>query len=481
MTGFNLKEKPRVNQYWLLRNDKRYIVAYKSILESHIYHVLSSVEAAVIPMFDGTNTLEEIKEAFFKIFDISPGIQPAYAKKFEKMISKLFHINGFLTLSGPPSPSVQGNKEHLIPHFSHYRHPGNRLDCPLSVTLAFTNRCQCNCIYCYAEKEECQEYPLEKWQEIFNEISHNNINLVDIGGGDIFKRNDALELLDEMVRREFTFFISTKSYISRDYAQRLYKMGIGRYDIPVSMIRPVQVSIDSAVPAEASRLVKYPGYLEIAAKTVANLVQAGISPRVKGIITSLNAEAAEGIVRHFADLGVSEFHFAQYNRSFYRHNDKLFLTLEQKLKLKETAEKLKSLFPNLNLNFQDTTYMGGPKNLTWEKWHKRNSCSGGRTKMLVKPNGDVTLCEQPPHNELFVVGNVFDEGIMGVWNSKKLLDFSFPCRDKYAGTVCFNCGEFDECHGVKGYCFRDSFFSYGTIYDAPPECPRQGKIPIRDI
>jgi hypothetical protein len=54
----------------------------------------------------------------------------------------------------------------------------------------------------------------------------------------------------------------------------------------------------------------------------------------------------------------------------------------------------------------------------------------------------------------------------------------YPEREKFAGTVCFDCPEFDECHtekGQKGYCYFDALFHYKSIYDAPPDCPRQNK------
>ena len=101
--------------------------------------------------------------------------------------------------------------------------------------------------------------------------------------------------------------------------------------------------------------------------------------------------------------------------------------------------------------------------------------------MIVKPNGDVTLCEQMPNSPSFVVGNIFEEGIVGVWRSQRVLDFIYPPREAFAGTVCFDCLEFDECHDTKGYCFRDALYSYGTMYDAQPECPRQSKIPPRYV
>jgi MoaA/NifB/PqqE/SkfB family radical SAM enzyme len=471
--------KPRISGLWRVRNDKRNVVAYKCSLNTLVYKVLSPVEASIIPLFNGTNTFSDIKAVCYEIYHEKVPDRDQLAAQIDQVIDNLMSSKEFLKLDGEASPSLSKGPAYLLPDFTGYRFPAARLERPISFVISYTNRCSADCIYCYAEKEDCAEMDLTRWREIFDELAANEIYLVDIGGADIFTRADAFDILEELVSRDFLFFVSTKSYLSEDDAARMAEMGIGNYDMPEYLIRPVQVSIDSADDQLASTLIRRPQYLRTATQTVLNLLRAGVTPRVKSVLTSLNAGAPEQVVRYFADLGVKEFHFVQYNRSMYCHDDALFLSLEQKLRLREMAERLKLNYPGLNINVQDDITTGGTRNLTPEKWQARNICSGGRSKILVKPNGDVTLCEQIPNQAPFVVGNVFAEGVMGVWNSPKLLDFIYPPREKFTGTVCFDCNEFDECHQTKGYCYRDALCSYGTIYDAQPECPRQTKLASR--
>jgi radical SAM protein with 4Fe4S-binding SPASM domain len=101
--------------------------------------------------------------------------------------------------------------------------------------------------------------------------------------------------------------------------------------------------------------------------------------------------------------------------------------------------------------------------------------------MLVKGNGDVTLCDQIPHIPGHVVGNVFKQGLLDVWGSQALTDFLHPPKNRFEKTACYNCPEFDNCHTGKGYCYRDSLFAYGSLYDAPPNCPAQQKAHPRTI
>ena len=99
--------------------------------------------------------------------------------------------------------------------------------------------------------------------------------------------------------------------------------------------RGLQVSVDSADNELASWLSGVDDYLDRAKSTTANLVAAGLNPRVKCVMTNYNWEEAERIVELFLSLGARRFQFVHYGRSLYRHSDDLFLTREQKLRLSE--------------------------------------------------------------------------------------------------------------------------------------------------
>jgi len=434
----------------------------------------------LIMFLDGTNTYAEIKKVLLKL--LKNDEEAADIKyKIEELLKALTQMDGLIGLGGKASCSFSKGIDNLIPDIKNYIYPAEKLDRPITITIAFNNTCQCDCIYCYAERERCEQKSLAEWCDIFDEIARNNITLVDIGGADIFARRDAIDILSEMHKRDFYFFVSTKSHLTYEDALKIRALEIGNKNVPEWAMRPIQVSIDSTNNKLASFLTGSKDSFLLAEDTIKNLLKAGLSPRVKAVLTSYNADAPREIVRYFVPLGVEEFHFVQYSRGMYRHKDKLFLTNEQKQELLKIDEELKAEYPGIFISIQKDLTLGGTKNLSWEEWRKRPKCSGGRSKMLLKPNGDVTLCEQTPNTDPFVVGNVFDEGVIGAWNSDKIAEFNYPRREPFKGSVCFNCPEFDLCHETKGYCFRDALCCYGTIYEAPPECPRQTKIPPRTI
>jgi radical SAM protein with 4Fe4S-binding SPASM domain len=477
-------EFPRICGPWRIRNDGANSVIYRCATDALSFKICTPVEASVVPFLDGAYPYNEIRSAWSDAVSQSAtrGVQDMDLPSiFDRTLSALIADAKLVTSDGDPSPSYGQERHKLFPNFHGYRYPAPRLERPIAVNIAITNRCVCDCIYCYAERRCVPEMKFARLVSLFDELSANEVYLVDIVGGDLFTHRDALRIMEEMVKRDFVFFVSTKSWISRQQADHLRELGIGIPD-PVSHLRrDIQVSVDSIDQECAQLLTGNKHYVERATQTITNLVAAGLAPKVKCVLTSHNASAPESLIDHFVGLGVKDFQFVQYGRTYYRHDDALFLSKEQKKRIRKKINDMQDKYPFANIEYQDNKDDTLPRRKTAEQWADRAECSGGRISMLIQPNGDVTLCDQMPHSDQYAVGNVFEDGLLGSWKSKKLEQFIYPDREKFEGTVCYTCRDFDQCHGWQGYCYRDSLFHYGSAFDAPPDCPRQSKKGLREI
>jgi radical SAM protein with 4Fe4S-binding SPASM domain len=467
---------PRLLAPWLLRDDRDNLLLYKCTYTDLKYRVLSPVQALILPFFSGERSWAEIEAIW--LYLTKPSNKAESLRDLYELVHNLTAPDEIIGLTGAPSASFQDKTKIPLPDFSNYRWPVERTSAPVSVLVAFTNRCVADCRYCYAERNVNPELTTAEWIGIFDQLAALSVRIVDMSGADPFMRPDVFELLRAMVERDFTFSVSTKSHISPLWASRLAELGIGRGD-PGALDRGLQVSVDSAGNQLASWLTGVNNYLERAKSTTANLIAAGLNPRIKCVLTSYNWQEAEQIVELFTSLGARRFQFVHYGRSLYRHSDDLFLSREQKLRLSESMPLLVAKHSGVEIAFQDET--GEPRTGEQRRtdWEQRAVCTGGRAALVVLSNGDVSLCEQLPHVPENVVGNLLRESVMEIWNGTAADKFIHPERSKFEGTVCCACPEFDGCHTGRGYCYRDSLSAFSSVYDAPPGCPRQDKTPLR--
>jgi len=469
---------PRLLAPWLLRDDGDNLLLYKCTYSELKYRVLSPVQALILPFFSGERSYGDIQAIWLHL--TKPSHKAESLGELDELVRNLTAPDKVIGLTGAASDSFKDKAKIPLPDFGNYRWPAERTGVPVSVLVAPTNRCVAQCRYCYAERKLDEELTCAEWIGIFDQFAELSIRIVDLAGADPFMRADVFDLLRAMVERDFTFSVSTKSHISPAWARRLAELGIGR-DQPGATDRGVQVSVDSANNQLASWLTGVNNYLDRARSTTANLIAAGLNPRIKCVLTPYNWEEAGQIVELFSSLGARRFQFVQYGRSIYRHSDDLFLTREQKLRLSESLPRLAAKRGDLEIVFQDETGEVRTGEQIKAAWEQRPICTGGRAALYVLPNGDVSLCEQLPHAPEHVVGNLLRESLLEIWNGAALDKFIHPDRSKFEGTACRACPEFEPCHWGRGSCYRASLTAFGSVYDAPPGCPRQEKIPLRLI
>jgi radical SAM protein with 4Fe4S-binding SPASM domain len=256
--------------------------------------------------------------------------------------------------------------------------------------------------------------------------------------------------------------------------------------------REVQISLDGLDHATADALAGSPGYLGRAVDSIRNLAARDFNFRVKAVVTPLNAPRMYEWAQMLSDLGVRRISCAAYSRSYYRHDDSLFLSAQDRAALTEQFQRIRLDFPHIELipsGFDQTAAPSGSSaspvpgdpaaaglpGSPFQKaasWSKRSACSGGRTSLTILPDGKVTLCDTVPQTEMFVVGDLSRQSITEVWQNDALLSLAYSTRERFAGTPCYDCADRLECHILFGYCFRDSYFNYGSPYLTPPKCPQ---------
>ncbi|ELA7883006.1 radical SAM protein [Vibrio parahaemolyticus] len=457
----NLSISPK----WQIRNDGSYFIAFKLIPEHGDYYILTIGEAILACSLINSFKPEELLSLWDFIFGTNAKSKKLLIDSKNNLIDKKILIK---TPTHTNKYDNTGQKIDITTYNSSAGHP--KLSIPLKVNISFTEKCKSECRYCYAERKYSNELQLEDWIFFFDRLKELGICKVDISGGDITCRKDYLDIIREMLKRNFIFMLSTKSPISKKEAHRLAKMGLG-HNAKTNIERPIQLSIDSADPAIASYLTRNKNHLKNMAESAKNLLQEGINPRIKCVVTPINICCVKELFNYFYGIGIRYFVFTPYYKSHFRHDDSLELTKENKVKLDDKIKDIKIKNPDCFIELRWSQKSEVRTENTINEWRRRSICSAGRTELWIKSNGDVTPCEQLPHIREFVFGNVIKEDLISIWNSTKIDDFNKPKRSTLQGSLCIDCDDFTDCHRGIGYCYRDSFWSTGSIHQPPPDCP----------
>lgn len=482
---------PVISPYWRLKRSGDWSLLCKYEPEQISYSILSPLVGATLALMDGRLTFRHL----------SMVVQ--YAHEFDSLEKSSEFLRQVIAAANKDNDAVIAMSGQLTPYVKKYDPmefveappegaEQKRLAGPLSLNLMFSNDCQTSCAYCYAQRRKIppsRHLSTERWLEIFREARALGMEQVSLSGGDPLFRKDSLTLIAELIRLKMLFLLSTKCHVTRDMADRLAEIGMNE---PVNQYtREIQLSMDGPDEETADVLAGSPGYFHRAIDSIRNLAERGLNLRVKAVLTPLNAPRVYEWVKLMAGLGVEKLSVAAYNRTFYRHDDSLFLNKEDRELVGEQCRRARADFPGIELRMtgidpalaQDippfpptpasplVAAAPAPTDKAG-RWQERAHCSGGRSSMTITPDGKVVLCDTIPQEGIFVVGDVSVQSVMEVWNSRKLLEFAYPPLERFMGSACHDCSDLDQCRSKAGYCFRDTYFNYGTAFGPPPSCPR---------
>lgn len=464
-------------------------------IDLNIY-LLMPIEGFALSLLTGTRRLADVRRDFNRFFPSEP---PSTLDEILLEVDQRVRLSpsqsgigrdGLLEQSPDPIPDSQSfdPRQFVISPSDYFARVSDvkrmqRLDTPLNIYTIFTHRCVANCAYCYADRPRCDELPLSRWREIIREMASLDIMLAAPDNGDTFARRDGIDLLECLLEHEMHFLLSTKAYVSRETIRRLIDAGFTK-KVRGVLQRRVQLSIDAVDEGVAARIlqVKRP-QVEKRAETVKNFLDAGIMPKVKAVITGINYDQPGRIVDYFYPRGARVFHFVRYHRTFHRHTDDLFVEPAHIEALRCQFDRIRDQYPDVtvleNLLPSEAPPERPSREQVLDQWNNRIGCGGGWSALGISADGNAFLCEQMKMDEPFYVGNARTQTIQEIWDSDRLKDFIYPERDQFAGTICEHCADFETCMWKCGRCYRNSYFSYGTVYYPPPGCPYNDRPGLR--
>ena len=341
---------------------------------------------------------------------------------------------------------------------------------PVTVNFMVTEKCNTNCIYCYAKRDTKKELSTSEILNLFQKISNTGIVNLTLTGGDIFARDDWYDIISLSKNAGFNNLISTKTILDDINIFRLKQLGIQR----------IQFSLDSVSPDILKDVIKVSrGYVE-KLKTMfhtCNKYEMEISLRTVLCRQNSNIEAIKELC-DFVEINKCIVNWvitpAFYSENKENYND--YAVSNEKLKrvfsyLQTRRMRIHPLFNKIN---KDGYILQRAKNV--EDFVEDNQiCYANTYSMSILPSGDCTVCEMLYYNKDFILGNIKYMSIDEIWNSKKALDLYSPARNKISKeSACSSCAVFDICKGsiAKRVCYVDIMKVHKHSDYPDPKCPQ---------
>ncbi|RFB83099.1 radical SAM protein [Rhizobium leguminosarum bv. trifolii] len=481
----------------LTKDGDRPILYPLDYINTHI-HFLTPIQGLALSLLDGASRFSEIEIFFHHLFpDAEAGTLAETLSSVDALVRATVSpagigAHGVLEIADAPiTKAIRVDPRCFVIDPRAYSRVMEgvktrfRLKAPINLYTVFTHRCQTDCLYCYADRriKRGKEMHLARWRELIDEAAAMGVRMCSPDNGDTFVRPDGIDFLNLLVEHKMLFLLSTKAFLDRDAVERLVDAGF-KEKINGVVERPVQLSFDAADEDLNSRLlnVKIPR-TEMAARTFESFMVFGIQPIIKAVITGINVDQPKKIVDFFYPFGARTFSFVRYARSFHRHSDDLFVTGAHHATLANQFEAIRAEYPDIKV-IENLSQAPAPTGeLTPERkqeiWRQRIGCGGGWHALGIGPDGGAFLCEQMAYEERFLVGNARRQSLREIWTGSRLLNFIYPSRRQFSGSCCETCPSFERCMWEKGRCYRDAYFSYGSVHTTPPLCPSNDKQGVR--
>jgi radical SAM protein with 4Fe4S-binding SPASM domain len=287
---------------------------------------------------------------------------------------------------------------------------------------------------------------------IVNSAAKAGVSHIEFTGGEIFLREDALEVIKQASELGMTTSVVTNGLLLTDEVlERL-----GEYHTITFL------SIDGATK-ETHEGIRGLETWESTLSAAQRMCKRGIEFSPVMAISKLNRTEVQGYLSLAKDLGctlaclIPVMPVGRASRDIVLGPRDMVAVIKE---VEEQAERLKIL-----ISLWCTPFA---RLITYSPWVQADFCRESE-EIDLDPRGNVLLCDILDT----VLANVEGKEILGVWKEQEQYPLVKSLAAPKLREPCLNCSLRDEC---QGGCFARAQLLTGDIYAPDPLCPRVGGI-----
>ncbi|MBI5533995.1 MAG: radical SAM protein [Deltaproteobacteria bacterium] len=334
-----------------------------------------------------------------------------------------------------------------------WQRPRSHLTAPTEVHFNLTRRCMLSCRHCTssATSHEAAEMTGAQAREGIDALAAMGVFHIAFGGGELFLRDDAIELARHARQRGLVPNATTNGHrMSEALARQCRVFG------------QVNVSVDGV--GDSYGLVRGSGDFAHADQALRWLTGAGVCTGINCVVSRLNFDRIEEVVAYADRLGLKEVLLLRIKPSgrATRAYPSLALTAEQGRAFYPMLKKLAKRYrPTLQIDCSLVPHICAhrPSKKAMQALGVEG-CGGGDMLLGVNADGAMNACSHYPQwfGQVSALAEVWDDHAhFRQFRERKVTD-----------PRCQACGYFSLC---RGGCPLFSEFLAGDFHAPDPECP----------
>lgn len=320
----------------------------------------------------------------------------------------------------------------------------------ISVVFELTYRCNEKCKHCYVDnnlREESmkQELSTEEVYKIIDQLYDANVSWITFTGGEIFCRDDAIDIIEYAVGKNFMVDIfSNGTLIDSEKILRLLKCNLRSY----------QSSVYGSCESVHDAITGLRGSFKKTCSVLEDMTRLGVATNMKCTIMKDNVDDYDNIVNLSNKIGCKLQVSPSIKPSLCGNTDILRCRIDDK-RIKEILGKESIRVQSVNEEEK--------KNIL----SQTNICNAGYFSLTINPYGDVYICSGLGE----AIGNLKKERIIDIWNySPKLKWWQSQSIAKVECTR--NCEFQEEC----SFCPSQAYLETGNCFKKYDEACKFAKI-----
>lgn len=252
-----------------------------------------------------------------------------------------------------------------------------------TIHFLITEKCNKSCATCYINQEDREGLSLKKIQNIIDNFCQLKVFQVAIGGGEPFLRRDILKILQYLHKKGVVITISTNGSFLNNGILKNIKF----------MVKSIQLSICSHIESDHDHL-RYPGSFRQTLRKILAIQKQDIAVGINLLVQPYSYTYLLDTLNFIRNLGISRINLIKLKRHLEGLKDSILNWREKDYeKLQVILEKFKNKYPKMKLTIDCSLVRIMRRNgLPFLLSKGIVGCSGGKSFLVVRANGDIYPC-----------------------------------------------------------------------------------------